>query len=87
MTPFWKEERWGYNIYQNEQKNFFDLDPPRPLIYNSLTIKKKNEFQLAVSLKLNEKIFLGINPIALGCFEGDTFWPLQFEFEIKVIEE
>ena len=23
MTPFWKEERWGYNIYQNEQKQFF----------------------------------------------------------------
>ena len=22
MTPFWKEERWGYNLYQNERKQF-----------------------------------------------------------------
>ena len=32
MTPFRKEERYGYNIYQSEQKQFFfDLDPPIPL--------------------------------------------------------
>ena len=31
MTPFWKEERWGYNIYQNEQKQFFWPRPPIPL--------------------------------------------------------
>ena len=28
MTPFWKEERLGYNIYHNEQKQFFWLRPP-----------------------------------------------------------
>ena len=28
MTPFWKEERWGYNIYQNEQNLFFLAGPP-----------------------------------------------------------
>ena len=28
MTTLWKEERWGHNIYQNEQKQFFGLDPP-----------------------------------------------------------
>ena len=27
MTPFWKEERWGYKIYQNEQ-NYFLAGPP-----------------------------------------------------------
>ena len=32
IPPFWREERWGYNIYQNEQKQFFGLDPsPTPL--------------------------------------------------------
>ena len=32
MTPFWKEERYGYNIYQNEQKHIFlALTPPIPL--------------------------------------------------------
>ena len=24
MTPFWKKERWGYNIYQNKQNLFFE---------------------------------------------------------------
>ena len=28
MTPFWKEERWGYNISQNEQNLFFWDGPP-----------------------------------------------------------
>ena len=23
MTPFWKEERWDYKIYENEQNLFF----------------------------------------------------------------
>ena len=32
MTPFWKEERWGYSIYQNEQNLLLGLDPPIPLI-------------------------------------------------------
>ena len=32
MTPFWKEGRYGYNIYQNEQKlNFLVWTPPIPL--------------------------------------------------------
>ena len=32
MTPFRKEGRYGYNIYQNEQKlNFFVWTPPIPL--------------------------------------------------------
>ena len=35
MTLFWKEERLGYNIYQNEQNLFFWLDPPIPLISQS----------------------------------------------------
>ena len=26
MTPFWKEERQGCNIYQNEQKQFYNID-------------------------------------------------------------
>ena len=34
MTPFWKEEIWGYIIYQNEQNLFFWLDPPIPLKKN-----------------------------------------------------
>ena len=38
MTPFWKEERLGYRIYQNEQKQFFGLDPP---IHLSLLILLK----------------------------------------------
>ena len=32
MTQFWKEESWGYKIYQNEENLFFWLDPPIPLI-------------------------------------------------------
>ena len=28
MTPFWKEERWDYNIYQNEQNLIFLVGPP-----------------------------------------------------------
>ena len=34
MTQFWKEEKWGYNIHeQNEQNLLFWLDPPPiPLI-------------------------------------------------------
>ena len=28
MTTFWKEERQGYNIYQNEQNLFFWAGPP-----------------------------------------------------------
>ena len=43
MTPFWKEERWGYNIYQNKQKHFFGLDPsPIPLnvVLNDYTFAK-----------------------------------------------
>ena len=32
MTPFWKEERQGYNTYQNEEKQFFlALTPPYTL--------------------------------------------------------
>ena len=31
MTPFWKEERWGYNIYQNKRKLKFWPRPPIPL--------------------------------------------------------
>ena len=31
MTPFWKEERWGYNIYQNEKQQFFWPRPSIPL--------------------------------------------------------
>ena len=31
MNPFWKEEIWGYNIYQNEQKQFFWPRPPYTL--------------------------------------------------------
>ena len=31
MTPFWKEERWGYNIHQNEQNPFILVGPPIPL--------------------------------------------------------
>ena len=30
MTPFWKEEIYGYNIYQNEQKQFFGPVPLYP---------------------------------------------------------
>ena len=37
MTPFWKEERWGYNIYQNEQNLFFLAGPPYTLNDNSCT--------------------------------------------------
>ena len=30
-TQYWKEERWGYKIYQNEQKQvLFSLFWPRP---------------------------------------------------------
>ena len=32
MTTFWKDDREGYKIHQNEQKQFFDLDPPIPLM-------------------------------------------------------
>ena len=31
MTTFWKKERYGYNIYQNEQNLFFLAGPPIPL--------------------------------------------------------
>jgi len=34
MTTFWKEERQGHNIYQNEQNLFFWAGPPPiPLIF------------------------------------------------------
>ena len=28
MTPFWKDERWGYNMYQKEQNLFFGWTSP-----------------------------------------------------------
>ena len=32
MTPRWKGERWGYNIYQNEQnQSFGGAGPPYTL--------------------------------------------------------
>ena len=38
MTPIWKEERWGYNIYQNEQNQFFGGWTP-PYTLKDTTIK------------------------------------------------
>ena len=32
MTPFWKEESWGYKIYQMKKINFGGLDPLYTLI-------------------------------------------------------
>ena len=32
MTPFWKEERWGYNIYQDKRNiDFLPWTPPYTL--------------------------------------------------------
>ena len=44
MTPFWKEERQGYNIYENEQNHFFgEAGPPLiPLWRQGGQGKKKN---------------------------------------------
>ena len=31
MTSFWKEERWGYNIYQTKQNLFWEAGLPYTL--------------------------------------------------------
>ena len=50
MTSFWKEERYGYDIYQNEQKQIFlaltTLYPSRTL--DAEKAGEKNKHNLSV---------------------------------------
>ena len=56
ITTFWKEERQGYNIYENEQKQFFRPGPPPYTLNGELRISPKGE-HATPDIKLEVEIF------------------------------
>ena len=46
MTPFWKEERLVYSIYQNKQNLSFLAGPPSLYPYDSMGTHHKSKFPI-----------------------------------------